>query len=147
MKCGYSLRAATAEDFGFVRKLHRETLKEYVAQIWGWDEEQQEALVRERFNPLMIQVIQGDGRDIGVLQLEKRSEGWFLANIQLAPDYQRKGIGTRIVQDLLARADAEKASVALTVLRPNPARHLYARLGFVVTASDDVRFHMTREPC
>jgi GNAT superfamily N-acetyltransferase len=146
MKFKYSFRPATGEDFGFVRNLHRETLKEYVAQIWGWDEEQQEKLVRERFDPVKVQIIQSDGKDVGVFQIEERPDGWFLANIQLAPDYQRKGFGTQIIQDLIAKADEKNQRVTLTVLKPNPARHLYGRLGFVVVQKDDVRYEMRREP-
>ncbi len=34
----YSLRPATVKDYTFLRSLHVATMKDYVAQTWGWDE-------------------------------------------------------------------------------------------------------------
>ncbi|MFA6549290.1 MAG: GNAT family N-acetyltransferase [Candidatus Margulisiibacteriota bacterium] len=144
-KFNYTFRAATDRDFEFARKLHRDTLKEYVASIWGWDEDVQSRLVRERFDHNKITIIQWNGCDIGVLQLETHCKEWFLANIQLVPIHQGKGWGSRIIRDILERADNQKIPVTLTVLRTNPARQLYERLGFVVVQQDDVRYYMKRE--
>jgi hypothetical protein len=49
---------------------------------------------------------------------------------------QRKGIGSDFLADLLFRARREQRSVALRVLKVNPARTLYQRLGFVVVGED-----------
>lgn len=141
----YSLRPATSADFSFLRELHRQTLRPYVEQIWGWDEQQQENLLRERFAPEKLQVIQIAGKDTGILQVETKPNEVFLANILLAPEFQKRGLGRKIVSDVVEQAKVRGLPVALTVLKPNPAKRLYERLGFQVTKEDEVRYFMSHE--
>ena len=70
-----------------------------------------------------------DGRDVGVLCLEREEGGLFLANIEILPPFQNRGIGTRIIEDILASARRDCLPVRLQVLKVNPARRLYERLG------------------
>ena len=65
----------------------------------------------------------------GPRQLRALSD-WFAL---VHPDFQRQGLGTRLIGDLMARARDSSRPLTLRVLVVNPARDLYARLGFVVT--------------
>jgi hypothetical protein len=47
----YELRPATAADYAFVYDLHVASMKPYVTQVWGWDEQTQ----AERFRALRPQ--------------------------------------------------------------------------------------------
>ncbi len=138
----YQLRDARTSDFEFLQELHRLTLKPYVAKIWGWDDRQQEQLLRERFDHSKLKIIQLDQKDIGILQVENRVEVIFLANILLRPENQDQGWGTEIVKNIIE--SARPLPVTLTVLKPNPAKKFYERLGFVTTDEDDARFFMKR---
>ncbi len=138
----YSLRKAKKEDFDFLRTLHRLTLKPYVEEIWGWDETFQLKIFRDRFNPEKIQIVQSSGKDIGVLEIEKKEKEIFLANFLLLPDYQNKGIGSQILKDIIHEANG--LPITLSVLRPNPAKKFYERLGFVPTFEDEIRCYMRK---
>src|SRR5919202_3249527 len=48
------------------------------------------------------------------------------------PAYRDRGVGAQLLQHLLATARRRFPAVVLSVRATNPARHLYARLGFVV---------------
>jgi ribosomal protein S18 acetylase RimI-like enzyme len=137
------LRPACSGDFSFLRTLHRTALKEYVAQIWGWDEEQQEKLLRERFDPVKMQIIQLEGRDIGVLQVDDNGTEIVLTSILIVTECQNRGIGSQIITDIIAKADERRVPLKLSVLKPNPARTLYERLGFSITSEEEVRYWMT----
>ncbi len=50
--------------------------------------------------------------------------------IAVIPQYRRQGIGTQLLQRLLATAQLHYASISLNVRSDNPALHLYHRLGF-----------------
>jgi len=139
----YTLRQATEADYAFLYHLHRATMKDYVAQTWGWDETIQADMFKDRFNPEHSQIIVVDGRDAGVLSMERRSDMLFLGNIQILPEKQGHGLGTEIIKTILAQASREGIPVTLQVLEVNPARHLYERLGFVVTGETTTHYLMS----
>lgn len=59
-----------------------------------------------------------------------------LIDIALLPEYRNQGIGSILLRGLLTEAAAVGSSVRLQVLKGNPARELYARLGFLTTAEN-----------
>jgi GNAT superfamily N-acetyltransferase len=55
----------------------------------------------------------------------------LLAFILTDPDWQRRGIGRRLIEESIARLDSAGVSeLHLAVTRGNPATRLYERLGF-----------------
>lgn len=142
----YILRPATAEDRDFLYRLHVATMKPTVSQIWGWDDAVQAAYFRDRFDPSVRQVIVMDGRDVGVVEVERRPAEVFLSNIEIAPEYQGRGLGAAIIKDLLAEAHGRGLPVTLQVNRVNRARRLYERLGFVETGRSETHYRMRAMP-
>ncbi|WP_428612902.1 GNAT family N-acetyltransferase [Shewanella sp.] len=61
---------------------------------------------------------------------EQPSCAWILS-VAVDSAAQGKGIGKRLIVETLASLPAEVRQVKLTVSPDNPARHLYARLGFI----------------
>lgn len=142
----YTLRPATADDDDFLWRLHVAAMREYVERTWGWDEGAQAAIFRERSDPANSRIVIVAGRDAGVLVVERRPDRIFLSRIQLLPGAQGRGVGTAIVGDLLAEAGREGVPVALRVLRVNPARRLYERLGFAVTEETPTHYLLRALP-
>jgi GNAT superfamily N-acetyltransferase len=128
----YSLRAATAADAAFIYALRVAGLKEYVGQTWGWDETVEAARFQKRFDPADYQLVEVGGRDVGAVAVEWRDMEVFLADIEIVPEWQRCGLGTAIITTILAEARQRKLPASLQVLKVNPARRLYERLGFRV---------------
>jgi GNAT superfamily N-acetyltransferase len=60
------------------------------------------------------------------------------------PEWHGRGVGTRLLQDLLRRADRTHERVSLSVSLLNPARRLYERFGFTPVASDAAAMTMVR---
>ena len=76
-----------------------------------------------------------------------RSDGELnLANIRVAPEYQGQGIGTRLIGEMLREAHQQGLPVTLRVLKVNPARRLYERLGFVVVGETQTHHLMACSP-
>lgn len=143
----YTLRQATADDFTFLYDLHRTTVREAVEATWGWDESFQHRRFREHFDPAGSQIIVVDGCDVGVLQVEEWGDEVYLGLIEIVLSHQGRGLGTRVIKDVLALAHAENRPVSLHVLRTNPrARRLYDRLGFVVDEEREERLVMRADP-
>jgi GNAT superfamily N-acetyltransferase len=140
----YEVRSARPEDLAFLYRLNVDTMKEYVEKTWGWDDALQERMFRESFDASRWQVIVVDEQDVGAYKVEVRTDCVFLAAVEILPDYQRRGLGTAVVEDFVARAEQVNLPAALQVLKVNPARRLYERLGFRVTQETDTHYYMTR---
>jgi GNAT superfamily N-acetyltransferase len=133
------LRPATADDTQFFFDLHEASLGPYVNQIWGWDDDEQRAYLARHLVLEHVRVIVVDGVDVGRLDVEERDDEVFLALIELAPVHQGRGIGSRLIRELLDRASADGKRVTLSVLEVNHrAYQLYRRLGFTEVSRDGV---------
>ena len=141
MAASWSLRHATKADRDFLYALHVRALRDYVEATWGWDEEFQRQHFDDRFDPATLQIIQVNGEDVGMLRVRNRADDLFLVSIQVDPDWQGRGIGSSIIQDLIGKAGTKP--VTLAVLKANPrAFALYQRHGFAVVDETDTHFWM-----
>lgn len=126
----YGLRPATSEDFEFVFQLNKVNMYHYVQELRGWDDAFERADLRLGFRPGVDQIITLGDQDIGRLLVVRHPDCVEIRHIEILPQYQRRGIGTRVILDVLQDAREQGLPVTLTVLNTNPARKLYERLGF-----------------
>jgi GNAT superfamily N-acetyltransferase len=140
------LRQATERDVDFLWWLHGATMRTYVEAIWGWDEAVQRELFQERFDPARLQIVERAGEAIGYISVERREHSIFLSAIEVEPDSQSQGIGTRLIRDLQDEAERQGIPVRLRVLQGNPARRLYERLGFAATGETETHIMMNWQP-
>jgi ribosomal protein S18 acetylase RimI-like enzyme len=127
------LRPASEFDKGFLYSLHCVTMHEPIEKTWGWNEAWQRNDFDARFNECVVSIIEAGGRDAGGLWLESSPDQIFIANLQVLPEFQGRGIGTWVMEGLLAEAATRRIPVELSVLQVNPrAQRLYERLGFKV---------------
>jgi ribosomal protein S18 acetylase RimI-like enzyme len=140
----YRLREASEGDREFLWRLHRATMKDYVAATWGWDERFQREFFDERFEPKGLRIVVVGGEDAGMIATARRAEAVELVSIRVAPAFQGRGIGAGLVEDVLAQAREEGLRVELSVLKANPrAKELYERLGFEVSGETDTHHRMS----
>jgi GNAT superfamily N-acetyltransferase len=143
---GYDVRAATAEDVGFLADVVLEATRAQGRLPDDFDERQW----RESFGAWTIEQVRGEvsgsttsvvevnNERVGRVRVTRTPEYIELSGIQLLPDFQRHGIGTGIIEDLKAQAAAVGIPVQLGVENDNPdARKLYERLGFVQVGDTD----------
>ncbi len=88
------------------------------------------------------QIIEHEGRAIGCLALRWLPDQVKLDRLFLLPEHQKRGIGAELTRGVLAQARAAGLPVRLRVLRVNPARRLYQRLGFAVCGETETHFLM-----
>ena len=146
----YVLRPAVQADYNFIWQLVVTTMREYVAAIWGWNEDWQMGRFRGNFDIAKWQIVEVEGQDAGAVATSREtagSENIHLDNIYLLPLYQRRGIGGEIVQDLVKEASVTHKSLVLNVLKSNPnAKRLYERLGMVVASENEERWFLSTAP-
>jgi len=128
----YEFRPYTKNDYEFVYDTKKTAYKIYVELNWGkWDEEAQ----REMF----VKFIETYGKDIKIIMFEGKTAGFYhgenlpnnayeIGNICIIPECQGKGLGTRILKDVLA--EHKYQDIYLRYFKQNPVVKLYERLGF-----------------
>jgi ribosomal protein S18 acetylase RimI-like enzyme len=143
----YSPRIATEADYDFLYALDEATMREYVTRTYGsWDDDFQARRFREKFDPSTIRIIVVAGRDVGMVQTERTESEVILANIRVTPAQQGQGLGTAIIANILEEARQANLAVRLRVLKVNPARGLYERLGFRVVEETPTHYVMRALP-
>ncbi len=142
----YTVRQATRADAAFLARLHQATMQTYLEQTLGWDEATQLAMFGEQFDPSNLQIILLEGREVGALRMEWQQEMIALANLQIMPEEQGRGLGTLILTHLLDLARFEGVPATLYVLKVNPSRRLFERLGFRVIEETPTSYLMRAEP-
>jgi RimJ/RimL family protein N-acetyltransferase len=128
--------AATDDQGRFPADLDR---AEYREGFLEWTREQ----LGEGIRDSTTSVVTAYGVDVGRLRVVRTRELVELAGLQLLPAHQGKGIGTRVVRDLMAEAAASGREFGLSVEKDNPrAQGLYERLGLVVVGEDGDEYVM-----
>ncbi|OMG65686.1 GNAT family N-acetyltransferase [Stutzerimonas balearica] len=138
---GMRVRRAACRDLLALFAIHRALFLPHIARLWGWDERWQRANFLEVVATASTWVVEGDSGIVGYLQFEEQARRIYLRNIALVPAYQRRGVGTRLVEALKTKASARRIPLTLSVFRTNlAARRFYERQGF--TATHEARTHI-----
>ena len=143
---GLTHRPGQKSDNDFIYFVKKSTLREYVEQTWGpWDEKFQVALHNKNIHPEEYQIIEYHGKDIGVLKIQEDSQSIEIDIIEILPEYQKKGLGTHLLKNIISSATRKNKFVSLQVLKANTkALKLYHRLGFHVIHETDTHLRMKR---
>ena len=104
----------------------------------------QDAWYREHYAEASFEVIKADGEPAGRLYVNRGRSEIRIVDIALLPEHRGDGIGTSLLRDLLAEADAVGKRVTIHVERLNPALRLYERLGFALAEDKGVYLFLER---
>jgi len=92
-------------------------------------------------------IIEIDKRAIGLLKIERQQDNIELIQIQIAASYRSKGIGRRILNDLIEEAIESEKTITLSVLKTNKAKNLYSDVGFKIVGETESAYLMLFENC
>lgn len=81
---------------------------------------------------------------IGTLKFKEFEDRLEIMQLQIHPEFQGKGLGGRLLEQVLNQIKPK--FVELTVLKNNPARKLYQRLGFTIIGEDQYEYQMQTKP-
>lgn len=150
---GFALRPETESDIPFLMRLFASTREAELAQVVDWSAEQKQAFLASQFqaqrhhyrttiNGCAFDILEHRGVPAGRLYLEARQSRLHIVDISLLPDYCGKGLGTQILEAVMAAAAAGGKGVGIFVEKFNPALRLYRRLGFTEIADGEVHLEM-----
>jgi ribosomal protein S18 acetylase RimI-like enzyme len=142
----FRLRSAKPGDYSFAIALYLDGAKRHLSKIGRWDERRLRLKFRNGYKQAQTRIICVGEKPVGWMQVAVHVARLHLRQLHLISAHRRQGIGTRLVNDLLRRADALGKPVTLDVMHGNPARALYIRLGFRQAGQDVDRKQMIRRP-
>lgn len=127
-----SYKNGNQEEIKFIYDLKKEIYMKYVDRLYGeWNEENQRKLF-ERFmkeNSKNIEMIYLKDELVGFYNGKHKDNNIFeIGNICVKPEYQNKGIGTAVLEEILS--ENKDKEIRLQCFKDNPAKELYKRLGF-----------------
>jgi GNAT superfamily N-acetyltransferase len=146
----WRLRPAAVEDEEFLRTLFAEThvaLRALPPELKASLLDMQyrgRAMTYSTQHPLAKNSIAclDDGTPVGRHLVERKAEGFRGIDLAILPQWQGRGIGTRILEDLAQESRQAGVKLSLRVVKNNPALRLYLRLGFEVVAEDEISYEM-----
>jgi GNAT superfamily N-acetyltransferase len=135
-----SLRRATPADETFLSQLYAGTRADELADT-GWPDAQQQAFLQSQFAArqasyraafpgAVTEIILSGQSPVGAWIVHRASGEIRLVDMALLPAHRRKGIGADLLRRLQSDATASALPIRLHVVKNNPARSLYLRLGF-----------------
>ena len=144
------LRPVEPDDREFLYRVYASTRTEELAVV-PWDDAQKDAFLRAQFaaqdafwrktyGDASFDIVVVDGEPAGRLYLRRGDSEIRIVDIALLPEHRGKGVGTRLLRDVIA----EGMRVTIHVERMNPALRLYERLGFEVAEDKGVYLFLER---
>ena len=151
-----SLRPAREADRDFLYRVYASTRQEELAPV-PWSDAEKSAFLRmqfeaqhkyytENYPAAQFQVIQLGDMPAGRLYVEPREREIRIMDIALLSEYRNHGIGSMLLDGILAQGQTSGLPVTIHVERFNPAMRLYQRLGFKPIADKGVYLLLERLP-
>ena len=142
-----NIRKARANDSEFIFTVKKAAYREYVEQVWGWDDNYQRKRHNKEFASHDFYIIQFREIDVGFFITSSTSDTLKVNQIYILPEYQGKGIGSACLTRIVDDANLEQRSVVLQVLKVNTRGiALYKRLGFTIVGEGSIYFQMEKLP-
>lgn len=144
----YRLVSAVPSDNAWLEDLRRTVYQDLFQATWGgWDEARHARHFADCIRRGHVSIIEVDGVRVGMVQLFEEPSSVEVGEIQVQTSYQNRGIGTRVLSDIIANAHRHGKCVRLEVgLKNDKAFRLYERLGFRRVAQSETHHHMECEP-
>ena len=140
----FTLRPATVNDIEFIFELRVKTMMPFFEGTMGWNEAAEREKAAEELTNAEIAMV--GGKRVGVIKVIPRVDELHLHQMQILPEYQKKGIGAVLVRRTIERSDQSRKPITLFVVKNTPAKLLYEQFGFVVTHDFDYSCKMCRQP-
>jgi ribosomal protein S18 acetylase RimI-like enzyme len=136
----YQLRPATKQDYAWCKLIGQAGLRPYIEQIRGWNQALEDEGFKQHWRLSEISIITCEGKKVGYLKLERHPDHLYLDGLYIAKNFRSQGLGAQVLSHLM---NSETLPLRLSVFKINPAKDLYARLGFQVLSETEhsVKMH------
>jgi ribosomal protein S18 acetylase RimI-like enzyme len=140
----------TDDDYQFGYDIRKLTMEEHIRKTYGeYNEIEQIESYKNGFFTLKHHkkfVIKYLGENIGWLNYEENDTNMEFNQLFIHPKYQGKGIGSKIINNLITVAKDKNKEIILDVLKSNyKAKKLYLKLGFNMYNENEADYFLKYE--
>ncbi len=146
MRFTIGFRKVKDDDLDFLLRLRKKSMSAHLAKAKiKLTNEQHLERIKEHYYESHI--ILRDRKPIGLLKMgviavNGPTKSLHIRQIQILPEHQREGIGSKVLNVVKKRALQLQLPITLNVLLRNPARGLYLRHGFQIEGKNKLEFQM-----
>jgi ribosomal protein S18 acetylase RimI-like enzyme len=155
-KRSVTFRPVRQEDEAFLLDVYSSTRQEELARV-PWNEAQREAFLKMQFAAQQYhyrkhypdaahEIILSKDRAVGRLYVSREEQEIHIIDITILPEHRDAGIGTPIIKDLMAEAEAAGKPLRIYVESFNRSLRLFERLGFTRIDDDGFNYLMEWSP-
>jgi ribosomal protein S18 acetylase RimI-like enzyme len=145
------------KDQEFIERVYRST-REIELNLTSWPEDQKQRFIimqlmaqlteyNNKFKNASYQVLLFKKKPAGRLYTWESNSEIRIIDISLLPEFQGKGIGTKVLTDIIGSAKQRSKTVTLYVAHGNPVKKLYERLGFKKISDSTTHEYMECKTC
>jgi len=132
-----ALSPADDGDFEGLLSLRMAAMRESLDRLGRFDPQRARERLSRGYQPAHTRHILRGGELVGFVVVVPRDDGWQLDHLYVHPSTQGEGIGSWVMAQVLAEADAVHQSVSVTALKHSDANRFYQRHGFELQAEGE----------
>ena len=139
----YTYTDASFSDKESLYLVFRTVMREFIIDIWGWEEDWQVNDFNSNYLPENIIIVKNNHDIVGYCQFEEKSNYFFIRMLVVLPGHQSKGIGKRLLLLLKEKSDENSKHIQLNVFKiNNKAKMFYIKQGLKVIRETDIGYIM-----
>lgn len=141
------LRPSTPADREFAQRVYFETHRHIIEELFGRrGDDVEQSKFAQFYDESHTSIVELDGEPVGWLTTFRGTNSIEIAQIYIVRERQGQGLGTRLIQELIAEAESDGKTLTISTAKINPARRLYERLDFVNVSESKFKVYMVRAP-
>ncbi|BBB63861.1 GNAT family acetyltransferase [Undibacterium sp. KW1] len=140
------LEACTLNDAAQLAELRVLAMRPSLERIGRFDAKRARQRLLQNFSTEYTRLIKLDGMLAGFLVLRPQDKDLLLDHFYLHPDFQQRGLGSAVIELVLAEADELGKIIHVGVLRDSDANRFYLRHSFVLREVGEFDNYYLRYP-
>lgn len=141
-----SYEPASPEDLDALVELRLEAMRESLERVGRFDPVRARARFASSFDAACTRHILVAGRRVGCVVVKPHPDGLLLDHLYLRVAEQRRGIGGRVLGEVIADAEARGLPLHAGALRDSAANAFYVRHGFRQVGDAEWDVYYRRDP-